>query len=254
MQIMSVWEKSIMSYELNSYINGAITKLYFQNPLMNAEGMTTITHNHKYTEFHIVFGGNIKMFIDNKKYTFSSGTVYSIPEEVYHCCVEAEPQTQIVAFQADIGLNVFEQYVIDQTIIKKIVDILSKESFYSSCSALSALLSFAVSDFFQSEHMQCSKDYAIAIYDFISRNYSYSMSVSELAKKLHLSDKQTERLTKKYTGYTFKKAMIHYRIKVANFLEKNTDMSKSEISNYVGYSNYSGYWKAKNSMNEPSGK
>lgn len=39
--------------------------------------------------------------------------------------------------------------------------------------------------------------------------------------------------------------MMSYRIKVADFLEKNTGMNQSEISNYVGYSDYSGYWKAK---------
>lgn len=237
-----------MSHEFNSYINGTAVRIFIQNPLINTKNITTIIHNHKYVEFHMVFGGNIKMLIDNKKYTFSPGTVYSIPERVYHCCIDLEPQTQIVAFQAEIDLNVIEQHSINQTFIQEIIKILSKENFHLNCSKLSSLFSLTVSDFFQPICMKPSKDYAILIYEFISKNYNQNITVSELAKNLYLSDKQTERLTKKYSGYTLKKAITNYRIKISDFLEENTDMNKSEISKYVGYSNYSGYWKAKKSL------
>lgn len=234
-----------MSYEFNSYINGAVARIFIQNPLMNAKNMTKIIHNHKYVEFHMVFGGSIKMLIDNKKYTFSSGTVYSIPQRVYHCCIDIEPQAQIVAFQAEIGLNAFEQHSVNEMFIKEIISILSKESFCSSCSEISPLFSLSVSEFFKPIQMKPSKDYALLIYEFISQNYNQNITVSELAKNLYLSDKQTERVTKKHSGYTLKKAIANYRMKISDFLEENTDMNKSEISKYVGYSNYSGYWKAK---------
>lgn len=237
-----------MSYEFNAYLNGTIEKVFIQYPLINIKNTTKIIHNHRYVEFHIVFGGNIKMLIDNKEYTFSSGTVYSIPEGVYHCCIDLEPQTQIVAFQAEIGLNTFEQHSINPMFIKEMINILSKENFRLNCSKISSLFSFVISNFFQPIQMKPSKDYAMQIYEFISKNYNQNVTVSNLAKKLYLSDKQTERLVKKYTGYTFNKALINYRIKVADFLEKNTAMNKSKISNHIGYSSYSGYWKAKNSL------
>lgn len=251
---MSVWERNIMSYEFNSYINERVARVFVDNLLMDEKNMTTIIHNHKYAEFHIVYGGKAKIFINDNEYVFSSGSVYSIPAGTYHCYIKAEPQTQIIAFQTDIALNAFDRHSISETVIKEIINILKKEKFHSECSDISSLISFAVSGFFQPAEIKKSSDYAIVIYEFISKNYNQNINISELAKKLYLSDKQTERLVKKHMGLTFKKAMVNYRMKIASFLEKNTDMSKAEISRYVGYSDYSGYWKAKKQIGRISNK
>lgn len=232
-----------MSCDCNSYVNGKIVKIILNNPLMNKKNITKIIHKHKYTEFHLIFGGSAKVFIENNEYMFLSGSIFSVPNETYHCYMDIEPQTQVVAFQADVPLKSFEKHFVSQDIIEKIIEILKKENY--NCYEISALFSFTVSKFFPSELMKRSKDYAALIYEFISKKYNQNIKISELAEELHLSVKQTERLVKKYTGYTFKKAIMNCRINVAEFLEKNTDMSKSEISEYVGYSNYSGYWKTK---------
>ena len=237
-----------MNYEFNSYINGADVKIFLSNPLMNEKNISKVIHSHKYTEFHMVSGGNLKILIGNKKYDFSSGAIYAIPGGMYHCYIEAEPRTQIVAFQADMYLEVFKHNSVSESVIDEIINILKNDCFCSNCSGISALFSFVASGFFSQIPIKQSKDDAILIYEFISMNYNKNISISKLSEILCLSDKQTERLVKKYTGYTFKKAMMNYRMKVAGFLEKNTDMDQSEISQYVGYSNYSGYWKAKKSL------
>lgn len=243
---MSVRERfDVMSYELNSYVNGNIIKFFLNNPLMDNNSATKLIHNHKYTEFHIVSGGNIKIFIDNKNYDFSAGNVYVIPGGTYHCYIEAELQAQIVAFQTSIDINEFEHHYVPHNIIEEIVSILKKEKYKHDSSGLAALLSFVVSAFFPPVKIKHSRDDATVIYDFISKNYNKKVNMGELSEILHLSDKQTERLVKKYTGYTLKKAIMMYRIKVAEFLERNTDMTETEISEYIGYSNYSGYWKLK---------
>lgn len=239
-----------MSYELDSFIGGRIAKIFLNVPLMNENNMTKIIHSHKYTELHIVFGGSLKAFIENREYVFSSGSVYVVPAGVYHCYTEAEPQTQIVAFQTDSCLNSFEQHLTEEDVIGKIINILKKKDFFRDCTGISALFSFVASQFFLPVPIKETKDYAAIIYEFISENYNKNIKLSELAEKIYLSNKQTERLVKKYTGYTFKKAVRNYRIKVADFLEKNTDMSQMEILDYVGYSDYSGYWKAKKSFTE----
>lgn len=234
-----------MNYEFNSYINGAVVKIFLINPLMDEHSMTKIIHSHKYTEFHMVTGGCLTALVENKKYVFYPGDIYAVPGGVYHCYTDAEAQTRVVAFQADIPFAAFGQRAGSESLIKEIVGILEKGRFHADCSGLSALFSFAASAFYAPEPTKQSKDNAILIYEFISNNYNRDSNISELSKILCLSDKQTERLVKLYTGYTFKKTIMNYRMEVANFLEQNTDLSKSEISRYVGYSNYSGFWKAK---------
>lgn len=235
-----------MIYEFNSYIHGTVVKIFLNPPFMDENNVTKIIHNHKYTEIHIVFGGNLKIFIENQTYVFSSGDTYAIPGGMYHCYSEVEPQTQIIAFQTDIALERFRQHAIPESVIEAMIRLLKQSGLSSDCSEVSALFSFVASAFFPTIPPQHSKDEAVLIYEFISKKYNQTTNVSELSQILCLSDKQTERLVKKYTGYTYKKAIMNYRLKVAKFLEENTDMNQSEISKYVGYVNYSGFWKAKN--------
>lgn len=244
-----------MNYELNAYVDDAVVKIFMKNTaVMNEKNITKIIHSHKYTEFHIVFGGDLEILIDNKKYKFSSGDIYAIPSRMYHCYLKTAPQTRIIAFQADIFLKEFKRSSISEAIIEEILDIMKNDCFISDCSGITSLFSFVVSKFYPPAPIKHSKDDAILIYEFISNNYNKNITISELSKVLCLSDKQTERLVKKYTGYSFKKTIINYRIKVANFLAKNTNMTEVEISDYIGYANYSGYWKAKKLFenNQPS--
>jgi len=43
---------------------------------------------------------------------------------------------------------------------------------------------------------------------------------------------------------TFKKMLIHTRMTTARHMENTTDLPLSKIAEYVGYSSYSGFWKA----------
>lgn len=116
--------------------------------------------------------------------------------------------------------------------------------------SLSALLSYVASSFCPAECLRQTRDDAVLISEFISKNYNRSISVAELAKQLCLSTKQTERLVKKYTGHSFKEAVMRERLRVAAFLEANSDMSRTAIAAYIGYANYSGYCKAKKRLSE----
>ncbi len=97
-------------------------------------------------------------------------------------------------------------------------------------------------------------DPAVLIYEFFSMRYNRNIKLSDLAAFLNYSEKHTERLLKKHTGMTFKNKLIEYRMKTAGFLRKSTAMTMTEIAGYVGYSNYSGFWKARKEFLKNSGK
>ena len=71
----------------------------------------------------------------------------------------------------------------------------------------------------------------------------------DLARYLHLSERQSERAVIEYTGKTFRDALVEMRMNTAEHLHKTTDMSLTEISQYVGYKSYNGFWKAMKKYN-----
>ena len=88
------------------------------------------------------------------------------------------------------------------------------------------------------------EDYAFIIEEFLKVNYARDVKLSDLAAELNLSETHTERLVKKYTGNTFRQELAEIRIKMAQMLLSSTDMTMAEISEYVGYNSYSGFYKA----------
>lgn len=238
-----------MSYEFNLYINGKESKAFVQNFLMNAEHITRVIHCHRYAEVHIICGGYARFLIDDEVCDFSSGSVCIIPRGTYHCCIENSESAKHIAFQTEAIPDGFASGMLSETMVNELVGMIEEKGVQSDCGALSALLSFACSPFFDKIRMKKMTDRAAVIHEFISKNYNKDIKVSDLAEVLHFSDKQTERLVKKYTGVTFKNALADYRITVAEYLEKNTSMNEAEIAAYVGYSTYSGFWKAKKKRN-----
>ena len=71
----------------------------------------------------------------------------------------------------------------------------------------------------------------------------------DIANYLHLSERQSERLIIDYTGHSFRDELVATRMNMAKILFSTTDMSLSEISQYVGYKSYNGFWKAAKKFN-----
>lgn len=235
-----------MIYELNLCINNSLKKAYFENLLMNENNISKIIHNHKHPEIHTIIGGDAEIFVGGEKINFRSGMCCIIPGEEYHYYLSINPKAQVISFQINMPSPAVTIHKIPENIISEIITIINSEVFYHSCCQLQSLLSYIASIFSANISAEPSKDYAIAIYDFISKNYNRNVTLAELSDNLHLSDKQTERLVKKHTGCSFKKALVNRKMIVADFLENNSELTKTEIANYVGYANYSGYLKAKN--------
>ena len=69
-------------------------------------------------------------------------------------------------------------------------------------------------------------------------------SLCELAEKLNLSTKQTERIVYNLTGTTLKKLILRQRMNIALELLKTTTLPVSEIAIKSGYNSYDVFFKA----------
>lgn len=72
--------------------------------------------------------------------------------------------------------------------------------------------------------------------NYIYQNYSSQIKVETLASIMGLSEGETSRTFKKLTGQSPMDYIIHYRIKMAAILLKNTSKSITDIAFEVGFS------------------
>ncbi len=238
---------SIMDYELKLYINGKEETAFLQSGFFDVYSTSPSLHRHNYTEIHVIKEGSASFRIGNKIYDFEAGSVFILPAGLFHCCSDSSCGMQSVAFQITAPAAHFAVCRAPLSLLAEVTDCIAAIRSPNVCAKLSALLSYLCADFFAADSELFSEisDPVIVIQEFLSLNYSRSPSLAELAALLHFSEKQTERLVKKHTGYPFKRAVAEYRMTVARYLETSTQMTAAEIAAYVGYSTYNGYWKAR---------
>ncbi len=235
-----------MNYELNICINNEVCRAFLQKGFFDTSASPGILHCHKYSEVHIIIGGKASLWIENGVREFSPGDAFIIPPEIYHCITESEKETGHIAFQIEARIDAFRTTKLSAALIDELLSLLPRLP-KEPTPRLSPLLSLLCADFFSEniEPIREITDASAIIYEFISQNYDREARLSELAEQLHFSSKQTERLIQRCYSCTFKEAMTDRRMTVAEFFEKNTDMTAQEISEKLGFSSFSGFWKAK---------
>ncbi len=82
----------------------------------------------------------------------------------------------------------------------------------------------------------------MAIDNILAKNHSFT--AEELARCLHISERQLYRLLKKYSGESFKQKLVGYRIETAKELLNTTALAVEEVAVRVGYDNISSFTRA----------
>ena len=82
------------------------------------------------------------------------------------------------------------------------------------------------------------------IEDYFNEHYKENITLSELSKRLHLGEQQTDRMIKRIYKVGFRQRLTKIRIKTAIELLSETKKSLLEISQAVGYESYSGFYTA----------
>lgn len=234
-----------MHNELNVKIGEKDHKAFLQNGFYNASVQTTTMHKHNYAEVHIVDGSDAVFHIGDTVHRSTEGNLLIIPRNVYHC-INNGTNAHHVAFQIDYDIRqLYSRTVEPQTVrdFFKEIEICKDTDNYSTVSAYVSL--FCSMLCLEKSNVRQISDYSFLIYEFFSKHYHEDVRLSDLASVLHLSERQTERLVIKSTGNTFLGELTEVRMNVAEHLLKTTDMTLEEISNYIGYRSYAGFWKAK---------
>lgn len=209
-------------------------------------------HSHKYTEIHVFSSPNITFFLDDKKFSSSSGNVLIIPGGVFHTFSEPADNKFHAAFQVDYPAEKCALYSLSDSIINTFFDEKALCAQTNDHSRIVSYLSLFASYIDQSNFVKAQPltDYAFLIHEFFSSFYSKDVHLCDLAEFLHLSPRQAERLVIKYTSNTFNKHLTKTRMGYAKRLLEKNELSANEIAARIGYQSYSGFWKAFKKFNE----
>ena len=240
-------EKEIYMYnELTVSIGTQQLKAFLKGGFFQPKVIAPFLHKHNYTEIHVVTGGTATYTIENNIHKLQSGDMIVIPRNVFHSCEKKDEETMFAAFQINYNMEKTEIFHIGNNISADFLGEIEEAKHTQNYTKLSAYISLFCSYFYTADKIstQSVTDYPFLISEFFSSNYAGDLRLSDLAKMLHLSERQTERLVIEHTGRTFKEELVFIRMNMAKKLLENSNMSLTEIAQYVGYHSYAGFWKA----------
>lgn len=208
--------------------------------------LPTALHDHPFAEVHIITQGEALYIVDGITHTVSEGSAILIPAEKYHAVALAQNEDNRafrIVFHVDIdtcalSVTAFPMELL-QALAKDLESGVETPSIYHR-------LFFIVGELIGANEFSTTpfSDHKLMIREFFSLNYDKNIRLCDLSRHLCLSDMQTQRLIKKYTGMTFGEYLLHQRMTVVQNLMETTSMTLAEIARYVGYNSYCGFWKA----------
>lgn len=104
----------------------------------------------------------------------------------------------------------------------------------------------ATDNFTMQENIATDSDFGrmYVIHRIINTKYDKNISLDEIAKKLHLSVKQTNRIIKKLYNCNFGELVTKLKIQQAERLLTGSDIIVSDIAQMVGYNSICGFYNA----------
>lgn len=231
--------------EMTVNIGSVQHKVFLQDGFYNKSVISDILHHHRYTEVHLIIDGSVGYTMGDRSIAASDGTMLVIPPGVMHSGKRLDEGTLCAAFQIDADVNDTISFKIDKELIRSMFDEIDEAAKTDDYSGIAAYVTILCRRFIESDGVRAERitDCGFLIHEFFSHRYAEDVTLSDLAKTLHLSDRQTERLVHKCTGRSFRDELSRSRVLVASRLLAEGSMSLGEIAAYVGYRSYAGFWK-----------
>lgn len=222
------------------------------------------THSSRSYEIHYIYEGQGKLIVDKKDYDLTNGTLYITGPNVYHeqIFVDADPMAEIcINFNIDnkpgLKSNVIAGSFLEHDFWigkdKENLSLIFEEMFRElkqdalgsdliTISLLNQLIIKIVRNYEQFTRFEKTSDGSdinasrFLLIDQIFLNEYSTITLKDLANKISLSIRQTERLLKEYYNMNFQKKKLMARMAAAKQLLKSTHMKTYEIAEITGYS------------------
>ncbi len=228
--------------ELLLKIDSRVCRAFLQDGFHAAKS-TPRLHKHSYAEIHVFSGGG-SVRIEGEELELCGSEAIIIPAGKYHS-IDPSEGTCRISFQLDAGCDAVRIASFPSGVTEALFAEAETVEDSGDFGLLSAYLSLAATAVLGTRYEgETLCDYPLMIREFFSRRYGEDVRLSDLAKALHLSERQTERLVERYTGKSFRDELTDTRMEVAEQLIAEGELSLSEIAAYVGFRSYAGFFKA----------
>ncbi len=228
-------------------IAGKETTIFMQDGFFSFFDTDTSTHKNAYTELHCIEKGTMEYVIDGESFLTQPGDLIVIPAGVFHSkrILDTEKHSACI-FQVDIKVENVLKHKLSPDIFTELIKCAREYSNEGKSLKLSSYLALVCSHIVEEipKPLGNVQDRRFLIYEFFYNNYHLEAHISDLARMLNLSQKQTERSVLQYTGRHFRNELAYRRIEVAKHLLETENITLREAAERVGYKSYSGFWKA----------
>ena len=226
-------------------------------------------HSHNYHELYFLISGSRKYFAGHTIYDVSAGDIVIIPQNEMHrtsggvagyeryalyfsdtFAEDFRKETSGDAFDKILNLGSvnLSDYAKEKVyeLLKEIEQEQRKSDEFSKVVIKRALYDIFVTILRYGSKIKqtCGKktDAIEQALIYINENYVQDISLSSVAKIAYMEETYFSKKFKKLTGFGFSEYLTHTRIKAAEELLKNSDLSINEISDQCGFSggNYFG--------------
>ena len=174
-----------MNNTLNIKIGSKNCDIFLQGGFYSPVTQKTPLHKHSYAEIHIVANGTIDFKVGDALHSSVNGNLIFIPDNIFHCVVNEDPNAYHVAFQIDVDEQSFLTKQISTQTILDFLNEIEKCKATNDYTMVSAYISFFYGHL-SSEGLQVHPivDYRFLISDFFSKHYNEDLHLSDLAKAL----------------------------------------------------------------------
>ena len=228
---------------MNAIISDNTPKIFFDEIYITFS--PTHIHTHGHSEIQVVGDGNILLTVNNQKIRVGSYEAVLIPANAFHSTECDAPPARFFSFHLEHPISEGAIIKIPKDFAEDFFKKLQQGISENTPSLYINQIMFITAELINNNKAtKIPEDYKYIINEFFSHNYNKNITVANMANELSLSAVQTQRIIKQHTGKTFGENLLEYRMTVANNLIETTDMTMEQIASYVGYSTYSGFWKA----------
>lgn len=199
--------------------------------------LTSPLHAHPYSEIQVILDGKVRYNVEDTPYALATGDVIQIPAGQLHTTAGDEG-SRVFVFQTELSTTSAARLSLPPSMLAPLA-----ASDGENLDAVLPILFYLLA--LLSPQGLCTvrqnDDYAYLIHEYIEQNYHRPVRLCELAERLHLSERQTQRIIQRLFGMGFSALLAGHRASVAARLASTTDMPWCEIAAYVGYDTYSGF-------------
>lgn len=206
----------------------------------------TPLHSHMNTEVHYIIEGQAEYTIDDQKYIFGTGDTFCIPNKALHTSNPLDTTVLFTSFTINYPCP-FNQKKLSLSAQNALMDAFQESQKSKSVLPIIPYFYMFLVDLLPQAPfaLQKNTNYPDQIFEYLGMYYNQDISLADISAALNLSPKQTQRIIMKETGLTFLELLTSRRMHMADYLIDHSNMTLNEIAQYVGYSSYSGFWKAR---------